>query len=99
MVYAPAPAPTGRGYTTLATPFATGLEVVGVPIMIPPWKTVNVTVPSFTGPDGLVTVADRVTDWPPYWTGVFVAAAVVAAGLMVRAWVASVEAARPAVPL
>jgi hypothetical protein len=45
----------------LAAPDATVPEVTGVPTVVPPCDTVNVTVPAFTVPLPLVTVADNVT--------------------------------------
>jgi hypothetical protein len=38
-------------------------EVTGKPTCVAPLNTVNVTVPEPSVPDGLVTVADRVTLW------------------------------------
>jgi hypothetical protein len=51
----------GNTNVALAAPDVTVPEVTGVPIVVPPCDTVNVTVPVFTVPDALVTVADSVT--------------------------------------
>ena len=57
-----------------------------------PLRMVNVSVPALTVPDGLVTVAFKVTVWLTLLKVVeAVAAAVVAAaGLMVKLWLSSV---------
>ena len=76
-------------------------DVVAVPITVVPWRMVNVTVPPFTTPAALVTVADRVTDCPELLNvaDTSAAAVVVPAALIVSVCVASVEAVRFVVPL
>ena len=61
MVYVPVAVPAGRTNVALAAPEATVPDVTGVPMVVPPCETVNVTVPELTGPDELVTVAVRGT--------------------------------------
>jgi hypothetical protein len=64
IVYAPTAVPPGNTYAALAAPEVTVPEVTGAPMVVPPCETVKVTVPVFTVPAGLVTVAERVTFWP-----------------------------------
>jgi hypothetical protein len=62
---------------------------------------VNVTVPPFTVPAALVTVADRFTDCTPALKvkAASTEAVVAAAALIVNEWVASVDEEKFAVPL
>jgi len=53
----------GSTNVALAAPAATVPDVTALPIGVPPCSTVNVTVPTFTAPAGLVTVALSVTFW------------------------------------
>ena len=55
--------PPGSTKVALAAPPATVEEVTGTPMVVPPWLTVNVTVPAFTVPPPLVTVAESATFW------------------------------------
>jgi hypothetical protein len=62
-VYAPAAVPPGSTNVALAAPAATAADVTGTPMVTPPWLTVNFTVPAFTAPPALVTVAESATFW------------------------------------
>jgi hypothetical protein len=101
IVYVPAAVFAGNTNVALATPDVTVPEVTGVPIVVPPWDTVNVTVPVFTVPDALVTVDDSVTFWLLVlkFADAFAAVVVVAAGVTVSVCVLSLLAARFVVPL
>ena len=59
MEYVVATVPAGSVYVTLAAPLVTVPLVTAVPTCVAPLKTEKVTVPTFTVPDPLVTVADR----------------------------------------
>ncbi len=59
MEYAPTPVPAGRVYVALVAPLVTVPLVTAAPTGVPPLNTVKVTVPAFTVPDPLVTVADK----------------------------------------
>jgi hypothetical protein len=48
-------------YVALAAPLVTVPLVTAAPTSVPPLNTVKVTVPTFTAPDPLVTVADKET--------------------------------------
>jgi len=61
MVYVPTPVPPGSVKLALALPLLTVPEVTEDPTWVMPWNTANVTVPAFTVPAKLVTVADSVT--------------------------------------
>jgi hypothetical protein len=93
--------PAGTENVALAAPDATVPEVTGVPIVVPPFETVNVTVPALTVPAPLVTLADKVTFCAAVLnvTVAFAPAVVVADALMVRVCVASLLPSRFAVPL
>ena len=66
-------------------------DVTGEPICVTPLKIVNVTVPEFTVPDGLVTVADSATVWLLALNDAdaFAAVVVVEAAFTVRFWLLS----------
>ena len=85
MVYEPTGVPAGTEKTALVEPELTIPEVTDVPICVPPFVTVNVTVPELTMPDGLVTVADKVTPCAAVLktTEALTAAVVVDAGLTI----------------
>jgi hypothetical protein len=72
-----------------------------LPIAIDPLKIVNVSVPSFTTPAGLVTVADSGTVSDPTLkvADAEAAAVAVAAALMMSVWLASVYPRKLVVPL
>jgi hypothetical protein len=73
----------GNTNTALAAPLATVPDVTAEPTCVPPCDTVNVTVPTFTAPAPLVTVAASVTFWllALNLAVAFAATVVVAAGL------------------
>jgi hypothetical protein len=85
----------------LAAPEATVPEVTGVPIVVPPCETVKVTVPVFTAPLPLVTVADKVTFWLLVLklAEALDAVVVVVAAETVRMWVLSLLLPKPPAPL
>ena len=68
--------------------------------MVPPCETVNVTVPVFTAPDPLVTVADKVTFWllALKLAEAFTAAVVVAAEVTAKVCVLSLLLLNPPAP-
>jgi len=86
----------GRLNIALAAPAVTVPEVTGEPIVVAPCVTVNVTVPAFTVPCALVTVADSVTFWllALKFADAFAAVVVVAAPFTVSVWVLSVLVAK-----
>ena len=53
--------PAGTAKAAVADPPETVVDVTADPSCVPPLETVNVTVPAFTLPAVLVTVAERVT--------------------------------------
>jgi hypothetical protein len=63
IVYAPAAVFAGNTNVALAAPPVTVPDVTGDPTAVPPCDTANVTVPAFTVPAPLVTVAASVTFW------------------------------------
>ena len=81
-------------------PLAT-LTVTGLPMAVAPCKTVKVSVPRFTVPAGLFTVALSVTVWLPELNPVeaLAAAVLLETAPMVRACVLSVAGLKLAVPL
>ena len=93
--------PPGKTNVALAAPDVTVPEVTGEPIVVPPCETVNVTVPAFTVPEPLVTVAERVTFWLALLNTAeaFAPVVVVAPAPTVKVCVASLLAVRLAVPL
>ena len=101
IVYVPAAVLPGSTNVALAAPAATVPEVTGVPIVVPPCDTVNVTVPVFTVPEVLVTVADRVTFCAVVLklAEAFVAVVVVAADETVKVCVLSLLLLNPPAPL
>ena len=97
IVYDPAPVPAGSTNTALAAPPVTVPEVTGVPMVVPPCDTVNVTLPALTVPPELTTVAVRVTFWLTVLEVAVASAPVVIVGLVptVNVWVLSVLLANP----
>jgi hypothetical protein len=63
IVYAPAAVLAGTVNDAPAAPPVTVPDITDVPTCVPPVDTVNVTVPAFTVPAPLVTVALSVTLW------------------------------------
>jgi hypothetical protein len=63
MVYIPTPVPPGSTKVALALPPLTVPELTEEPTWVPPCETANVTVPAFTAPAPLLTVAVSVTFW------------------------------------
>jgi hypothetical protein len=61
MVYPPTPVPAGSTKVALALPPVTVPEVTEDPTWVTPCDTAKVTVPAFTVPAPLVTVAVSVT--------------------------------------
>jgi hypothetical protein len=101
IVYVPAAVFAGNTNVAPAAPDVTVPDVTGVPIVVPPCETVNVTVPVFTAPEALVTVADNATFWLLLLKAAeaFAAVVVVAPGLTVRVWVLSLLPVKFNVPL
>ena len=91
----------GSTNVALAAPAVTVPEVTGVPMVVPPCETVKDTVPELTGPEGLVTVADKVTFCALVLklADAFAAAVVVAACVTVNVCVLSELVLRFVVPL
>jgi hypothetical protein len=63
IAYEPAAVLAGNTKVALAVPDVMAPEVTGVPMVVPPCDTENVTVPAFTVPATLVTVAESATFW------------------------------------
>jgi len=70
----------GSANVAVADPPETVADVTADPSCVPPLETVNVTVPAFTFPAVLVTVAERVTFWELALNPVEAFAAVVVVG-------------------
>ena len=92
IVYIPSTVPPGTMKFALAAPLLTVAEVTAEPTCtFELLNTVNIAVPEFTVPAGLVAVAESVTLWllVPKAAVAFIAAVAVAAGLTVSLWVLS----------
>jgi hypothetical protein len=76
----PAAVLAGSAKVAVADPPLTVAEVTEDPSCVPPLETVKVTVPAFTVPAVLVTVAERVTFWELALNPVEAFAAVVVVG-------------------
>ncbi len=70
----------GSANVAVADPPVTIADVTEDPICVPPLETANVTVPAFTVPAVLVTVAERVTFWELALNPIAAFAAVVVVG-------------------
>jgi hypothetical protein len=70
----------GSANVAVADPPVTIADVTADPSCVPPLETVNVTVPAFTVPAVLVTVAERVTFWELALNPIEAFAAVVVVG-------------------
>jgi hypothetical protein len=83
IVYEPTAVFPGSTKVAPALPDVTVPDVTALPTVVPPCDTVNVTVPTFTAPAPLVTVADSDTFWLLALKGAeaFAAAVVVEAGV------------------
>jgi hypothetical protein len=91
----------GNVNDALAAPAVTVPDVTGLPITVAPCFTVNVTVPTFTAPAPLVTVAVNPTLWLLVLklAVAFAAVVVVPAELIVSVCVLSLLPANPPPPL
>ena len=89
--------PPGNVNEALAAPAATVPDVTALPITVAPCFTVNVTVPTFTAPAPLVTVAANVTLWllALKLADAFAATVVVPASPIVSVCVLSLLVAKP----
>jgi len=96
IVYGPTAVFPGSTNVALAAPLVTVPEVTGEPIVVAPCVTVKVTVPAFTVPCPLVTVAESVTFWllALKFAVALAAVVVVAAPFTVSVWVLSLLVAK-----
>jgi hypothetical protein len=95
-VYVPLVVPAGRRYVAAEPPFVTVPDVTGFPTAAPLLNIVNVTVPAFTVPAVLFTVAESDTfcALALKFAIAFDAVTIVAAPPIVRVWVLSVLVAK-----